>query len=310
MPREGSNANEDRVAAASERATTRLNSRINRDIRRMQTAVTELEEKIVSEARKLQTTSAGRLVGPRVNLKLAQKMHTAMSVQFEELYGREITRHVRGYEDVANWVLDNFNDLDVAADFTDIDRTMIQQLTQQNVIEFTTLGNQARDRIAQSMYNSIAAQAPREELVNMISAALTGKLSTRGRPLSQYAELYANDAIMNFYNSVHLEKGRQLGMNWFLYTGTIMANTRDFCRKRVGKVYSEAQINSWTHNWSGKRGNALIYRGGWNCRHHWQPVKKDWVEDRELPQAGKKVKADQNPMTSIGRLSDCCVAGK
>lgn len=298
MP-EGSKVNKKGVNKAAQTATTRLSKKIAGDINAMQTAILDLEKRIIQDARKLRTSDLGLLMGPRVNLKQAQKLHTALTYQFEELYGQQIRRHVRGYNQVANWVLDNFKALDIAAEYTDIDKTMIEQLRKQTVIDFTALGTDASNRIAQSLYNSIATQAPMETLVTTISAALTGRLSKSGRPLSTYAAMYANDATMNFYNSVSIEKGRELGMRWFRYSGTIMANTRDFCAKRAGRVYSTAQINSWDHKWSGKRGPALVFRGGWNCRHHWQPVRKEWIEEKRA--------IKEKPMTSIGRMSNCVI---
>ena len=275
---EGSKPTKKGLKKASQRAATRLQGKIAGDISSLETAIRTLERRIISEAEKLRTSDLGLLVGPRVNLKQAQKLHTALTFQFEEIYGKEYRKSVRGFNDVANWILDNFEDLDIAADFTDIDRDMITQLKRQSILEFAELGRDARNRITQSLYNSIATQAPIEDFINEISASLTGRLSKSGRPLSTYAKLYANDAIMNFYNSMHIENGRSLGMRWLLYSGTIKANSRDFCRKRVGKAYSIPQINSWDHRWQGKSGPALTHRGGWNCRHHWQPVRKEWLE--------------------------------
>jgi hypothetical protein len=300
MATEGSSITNNAASRASQTASRRLEGQVKAEVKRMRKSIRELERRIITEANKLRVSDMGLLVGPRVNLKQAQKMHTALTHMFEDIYGKQITAHVKGYKEVANWVLENFDTLDVAADFTDIDKAMIKQLNKQTVIEFTALGEQAKQRITQSLYNSIAAQAPFADFVGEISAALTGRLDKRGRPLSVHAELYANDAIMNFYNSVHIEKARSLGMRWLLYSGTIMANTRDFCSRRVGKAYSIAQINSWDHSWTGKRGSALVYRGGWNCRHHWQPVRKEWLEEKVVPK-GK-------PMTSIGRLNNCVIS--
>lgn len=294
---------------AAQKASNKLSLKIHREMLMMKKAIVSLERRIIADVAKLQQSPDGLLMGPRVNLKQAQKLHTAMSYQFEEIYGKAITKHVKGYGEVGDWVLENFNDLDFAADWTDIDLTMIQQLQKQSALGFAQLGNAAKTSVQQALYNNIAAQAPFEELVGSISGALTGKYSKAGKPLSQYAELYANDGIMNFYNSVHLQKGDDLGIEYYMYSGTIMANTRDFCRRRAQRVFSIEEINSWTHKWTGKSGPALTHRGGWNCRHHWQAVRSEWIPEIEddVPQTGKKKKADENPMTSIGNLSDCCI---
>ena len=284
-----------KASTVANRASTRLSGRVNSEAFKMQKAITTLEKRIIADAGKLQMAADGTLLGPRVNLKQAQKLHTALTHQFEETFGQEITRHVRGYNDVANWVLESFSDLEIAADFTDLDRQMMNRLANQSMLGFTQLSAAARTSVEQALYNSIATQAPMEDLIGAISASLTGKLDKRGRPLSANAAMYANDAVMNFYNSVQMQKGADAGMDHFLYSGTIMAATRDFCSRRVGRVFDIDEINSWTHRWQGKSGPAMTNRGGWNCRHHWQAVRPEWITEEE------------KPMTSVGRLSNCIV---
>lgn len=275
---EGSKVIKKGVTQAAKKVTDNLDAKITSDIKMLENTIKDLERRIIRLVNDLRTSDLDLLIGPRVNLKQAQAIHTKLSQLFKDLYGKEVRRQVRGYKDVENWILENFNSLGVAAEWTTVDLDMIKQLKNQTLTEFLNLSATAETRITQALYNSIAAQAPVDSLIDTISAALTGTLSKSGRPLSTYASLYANDMVMNFYNNLHIEKGRSLGMRWLLYSGTIMARSRDFCRVRANKVYSIAQVNSWTHSWKGKSGPALTNRGGWNCRHHWQPVRKSWIE--------------------------------
>lgn len=271
----------DAVVDQSERTSAVLENKIRVNQRRLLKSIKNVESRIVSEFSTLSTTDAGRLVGPRVNLKKAQALHTRMVQIFEEEYGREVRSQVAGYSEIAELIQNDFEEFNVISRYTDIDKTMMRQLGEQNLLEFTTIGRQAQERITQSMYSMVAAGAPYDDLVKQISAALVGQVDARGRPLTKYAELYANDGVMNFYNSVHVEKARQNGMQYMMYVGTMMATTRDFCAQRIMQAYSVEEINSWDFNWSGKRGPALAYRGGWNCRHHWRAVKKSWIKGIE-----------------------------
>jgi len=275
-----------KVAGVANLTGAGLDRKITADAIQMNNAITKLESKIIADANAL-STSGGNLLGPKVNLKQAQKLHTSLTQMFDETYGASVRAHISGYSDVEDLILNNFEALDVAANWTDIDKTMINQLKQQSVVDFVNIGSEAQARITQSLYNSIAAQAPMEDFIGEISAALTGHLSQNGKPLSSYAELYANDSVMNFYNNVSVDKGRQLGMNNFFYSGTVMANTRDFCSRRVGKAYSQEQIESWDYKWAGKSGPALTHRGGWNCRHHWQPVREEWLDGEALADSNR-----------------------
>jgi len=270
---------EDTIAKITKRTDSRLAKHISADAFKLNKAITTLEKKIIAQVSSLSTGENGSLVGPKVNLKQAQKIHASLVKQFDDIYGAAARTAVSGYSTANSWVLENYSDLGLSTTFTDFDKTMIDQLSNQSMLDFVNIGNDARARVEGALYQSIAAQVPMEELIGQISAALTGQFAQNGRPLSSYAELYANDALMNYYNSVHLEKGRQLGLDKFYYSGTIMGNTRDFCRRRVGNVYTTEQINSWDFSWSGKSGPAMTNRGGWNCRHHWQPVDEEWIDD-------------------------------
>lgn len=267
-----------KVVKAAEATQKKLDTMISVSQKELTSAIKELEKRIVKQVAELRTSDLGLLMGPRVNLKQAQAIHKSMITLFENQFGKPVRRNVRGWRQATEWIQSNLEDFGIAADFTAMDKTMIVQLERSAVIDFITLSDQAREKIASTMYQSIAAQTPYDALVEQIKGALTGYEDVRGTPLSVYTETYANDAIMNYYNSVHIAKGRSAGLNHYLYVGNVMARTRDFCRKRVNKVYSAGQINSWTFNWQGKRGPALQYRGGWNCRHHWQPVDPQWFK--------------------------------
>ena len=130
------------------------------------------------------------------------------------------------------------------------------------------------------MYQSILGKRSFADLVTDFQGILSGHKDVRGRPMSMYAKLYANDATMNFMNSVHMKKADDLGIKYFLYYGNLMNTSRDFCIERRGKVFTREVINSWNAlDWGGKSGPAWTNRGGYNCRHRWVATKKEWLDD-------------------------------
>ncbi len=51
----------------------------------------------------------------------------------------------------------------------------------------------------------------------------------------------------------------------------------------MGKVFTLEQIQQLNQlNWQGKSGDLFTSRGGFNCRHHWQPVKPEWLDDEDF----------------------------
>jgi hypothetical protein len=253
---------------------------------RLRKSIRDLQDRITLQFKDLTTTDAGKLVGPRVNLKQAQQIHKDLIKVFDEQYGEVQRRGIsKSFDEIAVAIDGSFKELDVAMQYTKLDRDMINTLKVQAYTEFETYGQAAQDQISAAMYDQIAARGPWTELVATMDGILIGGFDKRGGSMAAYSELWANEAIMNYHQQVHLKKAEDAGLEHFLYFGNIMQRSRPFCIDRAGKVYSKAQIESWNSlNWQGKAGPPLIRRGGWNCRHHWQPVDPEWI-----PEDGLKV---------------------
>jgi len=261
-------------------------------------AIEELERRILRMAqRRLEVDGAEKLLGPKVNLKQAQQLHEELVREFESKYGKAAKSVVKGYTEVAEEILSSWSDLGIAAKYTGLDRDMMDTLRTSYYDEFMKFGKAAEQTMVRAMYDAVAGQSGFDALEQAISAALTGKLAKNGRPMSTYAGMFANDATMNFHNSVTLKKAADAGMDVFIYYGNVMATTRPFCSERVMKKFTRKEIDSWTFPWAGKSGPAMTHRGGYNCRHHWVPVRPEWDTPAD--------EEDSKPMTSVGRMGKC-----
>lgn len=252
-----------------------------RHVRRVERAVKQLEDNIVNQLRVLKASKTGKLDGIKVNLAQAQAIHRDIETLFQEQWNDEtftMTGEYKQYKEqfgkTADWL-----GLGKAAEFTSVDEKMMNVLRQGHWQDFVVSGEAAKERVIQAVYNDVIAGNQFSTLVNTIQGSLTGLTSVTGTPLANYARLYARDNLMNFMREVHVSKSKDLGMDRFLYVGNIITTTRPFCRQRVGKTYTEDQIKSWTYKWQGKSGPAMTHCGGWNCRHHWRGVRKEWVEE-------------------------------
>jgi hypothetical protein len=278
-----------------EETDTNLTKKVEKERARLQESIRYLEKEMLDVVKQLQTTEAGLLEGPKVNLKMAQKIHMRLSKIFDETYGEATRETVGGFSEVSGWITKNYNDLGVAAKMTSVDKDVIDTLRGQSLDMFTQFGKQAQDRAAQAMYNAVAAGGKFSDLVATFSGILVGGKDARGASMAQYAELWANDSIMNFHNSLNLKKAEDAGIETYLYFGNLINTSRDFCIQRVGKVFTKKEIESWNDmKWSGKSGPPLVNRGGWNCRHHWQPVPAPlYSQVKEDPSAFKDLEKDR-----------------
>lgn len=246
---------------------------------RMLDSIQALERRIVDRASALKTSESGNLLGAKTNLAQAQKVHSDMTALFDEEYGAASRETVKEYSESLPIIQQQYEDMGEAVKYTGVDRDMVKALKTQDLAAYASYGLAAQDKIAKAVYNHVIAQAPFSALVGEIAAALTGQKDKRGRPLANYAKQMANDGIMNFHNTVNLKKAEDAGFTNYLYVGNIIADSRPFCIARAGNVYTREQIDSWTGTWQGKSGPAFTHRGGYNCRHHWQPVRKEWIPE-------------------------------
>jgi hypothetical protein len=106
--------------------------------------------------------------------------------------------------------------------------------------------------------------------------------NTQGDSFVKYASILVTDSIMGFDGQLAKFRADELGLGSYLYYGSIIKDSRDFCRKHTGKVYTEEQINQiWANDTAQGRdqGSPFIVRGGYNCRHSWQPIDPSWVDE-------------------------------
>ena len=103
-----------------------------------------------------------------------------------------------------------------------------------------------------------------------------------GNNLRRYVGQIAHDSVMQFHGQFTIAKAKESGLTHFTYSGTLVRDSRDWCRGILGKTFTEKEIrNLWnTRSWGGKSiGDPFIVRGGYRCRHTWIPTDPSWNID-------------------------------
>ena len=103
--------------------------------------------------------------------------------------------------------------------------------------------------------------------------------------LNRYIKQVTNDSVMTF-NAEYIQTiAEDLDVEYYLYSGTVIADSRPFCVSRAGRYFTTEQVKDWGDlgKWDGKNTNTnrttiFIYRGGYNCRHQLWPVSKEQYE--------------------------------
>ena len=136
--------------------------------------------------------------------------------------------------------------------------------------------NELVDFINENKFN----QALKSEVEEAVKKLHTQYASDRaGNNLRRYASQIAHDSVMQFHGQFTVAKAKASGLNHFRYTGTLVRDSRPFCRNMLNKTLTEKEIrNIWNNQgWGGKSpGDPFIVRGGYRCRHTWIPTDPNW----------------------------------
>jgi hypothetical protein len=139
------------------------------------------------------------------------------------------------------------------------------------------LVNFAQDQIAKGKTNTEDFKTAVDELKQTYGSTVTGN------NLYSYSSQIVGDALMGFDGQFAKFRADELGLTSYVYYGSIIRDSRDFCVEHANKVFTEEEARQlWQNDWQGKSGSdPFIDRGGYNCRHHWQPVDTDWGTIKE-----------------------------
>ena len=185
---------------------------------------------------------------------------------------------------------------------TEFTNTLAQEVYQSSLVgkPFADVVQTIRDKI-----NGIYQQADtvkQQQLVDFIQKQkIAGKTNTEdfktavdelkqtygstvtGDNLASYSGQIVQDALMGFDGQFAKYRADQIGLTSFIYYGSIIRDSRDFCVEHANKIFTEEEARDlWQTEWQGKSGSdPFLDRGGYNCRHHWQPVNEDWGTTNE-----------------------------
>ena len=122
--------------------------------------------------------------------------------------------------------------------------------------------------------------AKRAEIEEAVRKLHTQYASDRaGNNLRRYASQIAHDSVMQFHGQFTVAKAKDAGLTHYRYTGTLVRDSRPFCRDMLNKTLTENEIRDIWNNqgWQGKStGDPFIVRGGYRCRHTWIPTNPEW----------------------------------
>ena len=279
--------------------------------------IQRLEREVVNIASELPTRT-GELYSTRLAIEIKPRLQQAI----EELYLKPVQSFIKDYDKIAGVIVASYGKLPIPPEFksiTEADLVVIQQLKRLAYTNFQNLGNELANTLAGEVYQSTLVGRSFNDMVQTVREKINGIYqfsdnkkaqqlveyisnnpdgaevdtaidelkqvygrNTQGDSFVKYASILVTDSIMGFDGQLAKFRADELGLGSYLYYGSIIKDSRDFCRKHTGKVYTEEQINQiWANDTAQGRdqGSPFIVRGGYNCRHSWQPIDPSWVDE-------------------------------
>lgn len=135
------------------------------------------------------------------------------------------------------------------------------------------------------------------DLVDELQIYITGGTEGAGA-LRRYISQVSSDAINQFNANYNQAVTSDLGFEFYKYVGTVINDTRPFCKHYVNKYLHKKEVEALGDGKNPTTGtnlaqpmmngrikgtnssNIFTYRGGWNCRHTFAPV-----ATRQVPQS-------------------------
>jgi len=282
-------------AAIVEALTTRHEKRLY-DI------LQELEQRIASLA-----MSAPTQDGQLFDLKWSLDARAQIEQIMRETYLQEVDSQIREYQQVVDSMTEMLNEY---GEFTGLDANIIANLQRVAFYGFQDIASTFANELADELYHNAITGRPLEDSVRNLRQKINGvyiasdqveierlvelaeqgdeeavrqlhkvyAADRTGRNMRRYARQMVVDSLMQFDASINVVAGREIGAEKWKYYGTRVEDSRPFCVRHAGAVWTEEEIRErWaSEDWQGKAdGDPFIVRGGYNCRHHFRP----WFEE-------------------------------
>jgi hypothetical protein len=263
-----------------------------------------IEKKMFNElmllVKQLKTNSAGRIETTVENLKLINTIKNKLNkIILNNTYLKEVASFSKAFNSIAGYQDSYFTKIGSIPN-----KRLLGELSKMSIDGLIDgLTGAGLDRtlsadIIDELKKAVISGSDYSDLVTQLQA-IKSTPANEGL-LARHSKTYARDAINDFMGQRNKLIGDDLGLEWFMYVGSNLTTTREFCEHLTKKKYvhkSEipkilsGDIDGHHCEIYGKTGlpkgliadtdpdNFTMYRGGWNCGHQLVPVSEKAVPD-------------------------------
>lgn len=204
--------------------------------------------------------------------KEAAKILGALFTELQKAgLNEEIGRLRAIYAEELRFVRDELIEQDFEKPFTDADSAGVNALVNNSLDQVATRVTQYGLDIQSTVMQSVLTgqevdyKAIKEQYGNAVASNIKTEVGT---------------AVSAFNATINATKAEELGLDLFLYVGPVDKITRPFCKhlleNRQPPIYTKDEISQMDND---QNLDVLIYRGGYNCRHHWRAISEGFAKE-------------------------------
>lgn len=244
----------------------------------------------------LDITSDGKIKNNIANLKIIGRIRGKLEdIILSPEYMKKVEEFVKTFNEVADLQNQYFRSIEAKFKPTKLLDEISKQAIGWTVDGLTAsgIGANVTDEIEGILRANITAGGSYKDLSSQLRNSILSKKAGQGL-LERYVKQVTTDSIMQYNRQYSHAISEDIGLQWYMYTGSNINTTRAFCIACTDKKYfhkselkplvdgdifspKEVPINPKTGLWYGaiegtNASNVLINAGGYQCGHQFQPV--------------------------------------
>lgn len=236
----------------------------------------ELFDQVQILLNRLELNSDGTIKQNQYNRAMLAKIDYHLNKGLNQSgYYAGLSKIVAGISKITGAISDYFNSF--LQSFTG-DAQYIKSIQKQTIAELETyLANEGLELalkrpIVNIMNQNINTGAAYSDLMRQVREFILGS-DTIEPTMIKYSRQITTDSLFNFSRALQEAISDNAGLEFYVWSGGTMDDSRPFCLERAGKYFHKKEIEGWAgQSWAGKRkgtnsSTIFIYAGGYGCLH-------------------------------------------
>jgi len=253
-----------------------------------------------------------KLDSSRFNLKLVNRSRLEIARWLRDFgYYEAVTEFGKQYQKLIDKADEYYSAMGLSDGFLKRDLDTLSKVKKSDLDFLVNRDQDVINTTYDELMNAVYHKSDWRDLAERLKAIHTDTVFDNGKQLNgllkKYAATYANTAYAAFDRRIQNIKSAQYGLDKFLYSGSLIVDSRDFCKARVGKVFTRAEIDSWQDmSWKGKASGRDVWTflGGFNCRHILSPVTDEMAERLKTSTKAVAIAKEKRQKTKDKKIKD------